>query len=143
MRKRHRALVVDTDPDTLIKLQHVLEEANIDVTITWDELEACQLIETTPFDLLLIADHPPELNAAAILDDLSSRGTCPPVLILRGIFGEKDAESFRRLGAIGVALKRDPFAVLEQVRKALASIPFKTKDAKAGATESRTVQAAS
>ena len=143
MRKRHRALVVDTDQDTLIKLQHVLEEADIDATITWDELEACQLIETTPFDLLLIGDHPPELNAAAILDDLSLRGTCPAVLILSRICGEKDAESFRRLGAIGVAPKRDPFAVLEQVTKALAAIQFQAKQAKAGATESRSLQAAS
>ena len=143
MDRGRRALIIDTDPDTLIKLQHVLEEANIDATITWDELEACQLIESTPFDLLLIGDHPPELNAAAILDDLSLRGTCPPVLILRGIFGEKDAECFRRLGAFGVAPKRDPFAVLEQVTKVLAPIPFKGKEANAGAIESRTLQAAS
>jgi len=61
--------------------------------ITWDEMEACQLISTAPFDLILVGDHPPELNAAAILDDLSLRGTCPPVLILRRIFGE---ENFRR-----------------------------------------------
>ena len=138
-----RILILDTDPDTLIKLQHVLEEADIDATITWNELEACQLIETIPFDLLLLEDHPPELNAAAILDDLSLRGTCPPVLILRGILGEKDAECFRRLGAIGVAPKRDPFAVLEQVTMALAPIQFQAKQAKTGAIESRTLQAAS
>ena len=143
MEKRWRALIIDTDPDTLITLQHELEEAGIDATVTWDELEACQLIETTPFDLLLIGDHPPELNAAAILDDLSLRGTCPPVLILRGIFGEKDAECFRRLGAIGVAPKRDPFAVLEHVTKALGPIQFQAKQAKADAIESRTLQAAS
>lgn len=143
MEKRRRALIIDTDPDTLITLQHVLEEADIDATVTWDETEACQLIETTPFDLLLIGDHPPELNAAAILDDLSLRGTCPPVLILRGIFGEKDSEYFRRLGAIGVAPKRDPLAVLEQVTKALAPIQFMAKAAKAGLIETRASRAAS
>ena len=143
MEKRRRALLLDTDPDTLITLQHALEEADIDATVTWDEVEASQLIETTPFDLLLIGDHPPELKAAAILDDLSLRGTCPPVLILRGIFGEKDSEYFRRLGAIGVAPKRDPLAVLEQVTKALAPIQFKAKAAKAGLIETHTSRAAS
>ena len=60
MEKRlRRTLILDTDPDTLITLQHVLEEAEIDVTITWDEAEACQLIETAPFDLILIGDQPP------------------------------------------------------------------------------------
>ena len=143
MQKLYRALLLDTDPDTLITLQHALEQADIDATVTWDEVEACQLIETTPFDLLLIGDHPPELNAATILDDLSLRGTCPPALILRGIFGEKDAEYFRRLGAIGVVPKRNPPAVLEQVTKALAPIQFKAKGAKAGATETGEWRAAS
>lgn len=131
MDKLRRALILDTDPDTLLTLQQLLEEADIDATVTWDEMEACQLIETAPFDLILIGDHPPELNAAAILDDLSLRGNCPPVLILRGIFGEKDVEHFHRLGANGVVLKRDLFAVLDQVTKALAPIQFKTNAANA------------
>ena len=89
MDRRRRTLILDTDPDALITLQHVLEQADVDATVTWDEMEAIRLIETAPFDLLLIGDHPPEINAAAILDDLSLRGTCPPVLILRGLSGEK------------------------------------------------------
>jgi DNA-binding response OmpR family regulator len=139
----NRTLILDTDPDTLITLQHVLEEADIDATITWDEAEACQLMETRPFDLILIGDHPPELNAAVIVDNLSLRGTCPPVLILRGLFGEKDAEYFRRLGAVAVIPKRDPIAVLEQVTKALAPIKFNAKAANAGLTEARRWRAAS
>jgi DNA-binding response OmpR family regulator len=132
--KRRRALLLDTDPDTLITLQHALEEADIDATVTWDETEARQLIEATPFDLILVGDHPPELNAAAILDDLSLRGTCPPVLILRGVFGEKDAEYFRRLGAIGVVPKRDAQAVLEHVTRVLAPVQLKENSAKVGLT---------
>ena len=126
----HRVLILDTDPDTLIRLQHVLEQAEIDATITWDEGEACHFLETAPLDLILIGDHPPELDAAAILDVLSSRGTCPPVLILRAVIGEKDTEYFRRLGAIGVVLKRDSLAVLDQVTKALAQMQFKATTAK-------------
>jgi DNA-binding response OmpR family regulator len=143
MEKRHRALLLDTDPDTLITLQHALEEAGIDATVTWDEIEACQLIETVPFDLILVGDHPPELNAAAILNDLSLRGICPPVLILRGIFGEKDAEYFRRLGAVGEVPKRDARAVLEQVTRALAPVQLNTKAAKAGLTDARAWRAVS
>ncbi len=135
MERLRRTLILDTDPDILLMLQHVLEQANIDATVTWDEMEACQLIENAPFDLILIGDHPPELNAASILDDLSLRGTCPPVLILRGIFGEKDAEYFRRLGAIGVVPKRDAFAVLEQVKRILAPVQPIANAATAGLTE--------
>jgi hypothetical protein len=49
MEKRHRALLLDTDPDTPITLQHALEEAGIDATVTWDEIEACQLIRDRAF----------------------------------------------------------------------------------------------
>ena len=82
-KRLHRTLILDTDPEMLITLQHLLEEAEIDATITWDEAEACQLIETAPFDLILIGDHPPELNAEAIVDDLSLRGTCDLLPVFR------------------------------------------------------------
>ena len=97
MHTRCRILILDTDPDILIMLQQVLEEANLDATVTWDKMEASHLVKTAPFNLVLIGDHPPELNAAVILDDLSFHGTCPPVLVLRNIFGKKDAEHFRGL----------------------------------------------
>ena len=102
-----RVLILDTEPDRLLRLQHLLEEANLDATITWDVEEACQLLGTASFGLVLIGDHPPELDAAAILQDLSFRGTCPPTLILRDIVGEGEKEYFRRIGAMEVLPKRD------------------------------------
>jgi len=137
-----RVLILDTDPHTLITLQHALEKAEIDTTITWDEAEACQLLETSHFDLILVGDHPPELDAAAIVDDLSFRGTCPSVLILRTVISEKDAEGFRRLGAIGVVPKLDLLAVLDQVTKTLAPMQFKAKAA-TGLIVGRSLRAAS
>jgi len=141
--RSRRVLILDTDPDTLITLQHVLENAGLDTTITWGKAEACQAVETSPFDLILIRDHPPELNAAAILDDLSYRGICAAVLILRTSFSCKDAEYFRRLGATGVVSKRDPLAVLEHVTKTLAAMQFKARSARAGLVEARSYRAAS
>jgi DNA-binding response OmpR family regulator len=124
-----RVLILDTDPHTLITLQHALEKAEIDTTITWNEAEACRLLERSRFDLILIGDHPPELDAASILDDLSFRGTCPSVLILQAVVAEKEVECFRRLGAIGVVPKLDTLAVLDQVTKALGPTKLKGKAA--------------
>ncbi len=123
-------LILDTDPHALIALQHEFEDADLDATITWGEAEARQLLGTGPFDLLLIGDHPPELDAAAILNDLSFRGTCPPVLILLDVNGEKRAEYFHRIGASGVAPRRDQPAILEQVTETLKPKQWKRTAAK-------------
>jgi CheY-like chemotaxis protein len=131
---KRRVLILDTDSDTLITLQQWFEAAGLDVTITWDEPEAWQLLETAPFDLILIGDHRPELDAAAILDNLSFRGICPPVLILKSKIGENEVQHFRWLGAAGVVSKRDASAVFEQIAKILAPVQFKAKSAKAGSS---------
>jgi DNA-binding response OmpR family regulator len=131
---KRRVLILDTDPDTLIPLQQLLEQAGLDTTITWDEMEACQLLGAGVFDLILIGDHRPELDAAAVIGDFSFRGICPPVLILKGKIGEKDSEHFRWLGAVGVVAKADAPAVLDQVTKILAPVQFRTRSAKAGSS---------
>lgn len=138
-----RLLILDTDPDRLIVMQHEFAEANLDATITWDEAEACQLLGTGPFDLLLIGHHPPELDAAAILNDFSFRGTCPPVLILVDVNGEKGAEYFRRIGAAGVVQKRDREAILKQVTETLKPTQSRRTAAKSSLTRERSWQIAS
>ncbi|HKU24838.1 MAG TPA: response regulator [Candidatus Sulfotelmatobacter sp.] len=119
----HRVLILDTDPETLITLQRVLEDADIDATVTWDCTEASQLVESVPYDLILIGDHPPDVDAAAVLESLSLRGTCPSVLILRAINSQNEVEYLHRVGATGVIPKRNSSAVLEQVRNVLARKP--------------------
>lgn len=138
-----RVLILDTDPDALITLQQVLEHAEIDTTITWDETEARQLLDTERFDLMVIGDHLPELDAAAILQDLRLQRFSSPSLILRGIVREEDIEYFRELGAIGVVSRRDPLVVLEQVTRALAPLRFKVTSGKEGVAFLRSWRAVS
>jgi DNA-binding response OmpR family regulator len=127
--RSRRVLILDCDADFLVSLQRALEGAGIDTKVTWDKREACQWVENESFDIVVIGDHPPELDSVAILDDLSFRGVCPPVLILRKIVHEKDIDYFVRRGAIGVVSKGDPLTVLDRVAKALDSMQFKAKSA--------------
>ena len=120
-----RVLILDTDPEMLITLQQVLEAEEVDTTITWDEAEARQLLETGAFRLVLIGDHPPEINAATILHDASLQSASFEILILGGIFHAEYVEYFRGLGAIGVVPKREPLVVVERVARALTSMTFK------------------
>lgn len=126
-----QVLILDMDPDTLISLQQVLERANVDTTITWDESEARQLLAARSFDLIIIGDHPPEVDAAAILHDLGFLGI-PASLILLGTVLAKDIEYFRGLGAIGVVPRQDPLEILEQVARAFSLMPSKATPEKVG-----------
>ena len=130
--RSRRVLILDSDADWLITLQHAFEGAGIDTTTTWDKREACRWLENDPFDLVVIGDHPPELDSGAILDDLSFRGMCPPVLILRQVVCEDDVEYFAWRGAIGVVSRGDPLAVVDHVAKALDSLHFRAKSLRAG-----------
>jgi CheY-like chemotaxis protein len=112
--RRCKVLILDWDQETLISLQHVLEDAGVDTTITWDEGEAQKLIKGESFDLLLIADHDTEFSAETILHDLNSNISCPCLLLRERSLGSAQG---RQLGITEVVPKRDPFRVLEQVRR--------------------------
>jgi CheY-like chemotaxis protein len=114
-RRRCRVLVVDWDEDILITLQHVLENGDVDTTITWDETEARKLIKKGSFDLVLLGDHPPELKAATILRDLNSNLTSIPCLLLGA--SSMGSEELPRIGVGAMLPKRDPQGVLEEVKK--------------------------
>jgi hypothetical protein len=72
----------------------------------------------------MVGDHPPEIDAAALMQDLSYVGNCPPVLILRAVIRDKDLDFFRTLGAIGVVPQQDISSVLERATKAFAPMLF-------------------
>jgi DNA-binding response OmpR family regulator len=110
-----QVLIVDLDQDALLTLQHVLEDAGFDTTISWDEAEARHLLKQKVFDLILLGDHPPELDAEAFLRDCRMSGRA--FFILRWIVSESDVARFQEFGVIGVAAKWDSLGVLEQVRK--------------------------
>ena len=116
-----KALILDSDPDALITLQRTLENAGVDTTVTCDNNEARNLVRTTPFDVMLIGDHPPEINVENTVRDLRLRGTLSPCLVLRtSAVGKMRGEHLRQLGVAGVLPKGDPAKVLEGVQKAVA-----------------------
>jgi len=112
-----KVLIFDWDENALITLQHALEDAGVDASVTWDEAEALSLIQNTPFEVILVGDHPPELTDETILHDFRLRVASCPCLILRAGVREEDTEHFRRLGIAGVVPKRDACRVLQQVQE--------------------------
>jgi CheY-like chemotaxis protein len=114
-KRTFKVLVFDRDSDALITLQHALENAGLDTTITWDEAEIRNLVADVAFDVILAGDYPPGFTVQAIRDDVESRSVSCPCLALAASDGE--AEHFFELGITGVVSKRDPSEVLEQVHR--------------------------
>ena len=114
-----KALIVDSDPDTLINLQHALENGGVDTTVTWDGAEAQNLIGSTRFDVALIGDHPPEISAEHTVREFRRRGALSPCLILRTTRRVVTGLPLQQLGIFAVVPKRDPAKVLQEVRRAV------------------------
>ena len=118
---KRKALILDSDPDALLTLQRTLENGGVDTTVTWDRAEAGNLVRTTPFDVMLIGDHPPEIDVENTVHDLRLRGALSPCLVLRtSAAGKIGAGRLRQLGVAGVLPKGDPAKVLEEVQKTVA-----------------------
>ncbi len=112
-----KILILDYDPDVLTHLQHVFEDAGIDTTITWDNFEARELVQTKPFDLILIGNRRPRFSAKTFLHALQPSARACLLLGVR----ESNAKPLRRLGISGVVPKRDAKRVLQLVQQHLRS----------------------
>lgn len=110
-----KALILDGDPDVLTVLEHVLEGAGIDTTITWNYVEARELAQNRLFDVILIGGCAPQFTAETFWRDFQAKASSCSYLLLGA--SEGDAEHLRGHGIAGVVPKRDPLRVLEEVQK--------------------------
>ncbi len=81
--RRKNVLVLDTDAESLIALEQALEEAGFSATTTWATAEAIALLDSEPFDALLVGDHPPEVNSERILKHLREGQRPIPCVVMQ------------------------------------------------------------
>ncbi len=131
--RRKRILIVDNDEDVLIALERALEEEGYETVTAWDLPEGLELLSGTPdFDLLLIGDHPPELNCERVLKLLARRNVCVPCVVMHSTARHPFAEPYlRHLGAMGIACKWSEKEVLSEVERCFAPMPSVSAPAQA------------
>jgi CheY-like chemotaxis protein len=64
--KRSKVLIVHIDEYALIGLEQMLEDLGFQTTTAWDSHEAVRLLHASSFDLVLIGDRPPVVNASEL-----------------------------------------------------------------------------
>jgi len=128
----NQVLIVDVDPDTLITLEKVFEDAGFGAITTWTAAEAMQLLASKCFDIFLVGDHPPEIDAAAILGTVRAEGFRGACFILQPTIRKSDLERFSCLGAVGVVSKWDHASLLEQVVEHSRAVELYGRNCKVG-----------
>jgi CheY-like chemotaxis protein len=119
--QRINILVLDSDPEFLIPLQHLLQGEGFDTTVTWDVGEAVALLESSKFDLLLVGEHPPEVKSAEVLMRLRAMpAPASPCIILQADERHPfESQYLCWFGADAVLPKWKHTAIMEHVRKRL------------------------
>ena len=74
---RKRILISDCDSEILIALERMLEDEGFDTTTACSTEETLLLLQSRDFDLVLVADHPPEIDCERVLHSVA--GSTPVV----------------------------------------------------------------
>ncbi len=120
---RKKILIIDNDESVLIALERALEEEGHDTTTALDLPESLALMNSQDFDVLLVGDHPPELNCERLLKTLRKSNVWTPCVVMHSEARHPFSEQYLQyLGAHGVACKWNEKEVVEQVRNCLADI---------------------
>ena len=113
---RYRILIVDNDENVLIALERALEEEGYETETAWNLPEGLEILSNGGFNLLLVGDHPPELNCERVLKVLAREKVGLPVVVMHSNPRHPFAEAFiTHLGAAGVVCKWNERQVVETV----------------------------
>ncbi len=119
--QRGSALILDIDETVLIGLERLLEDDGVQTTTTWDAREALALLRARHYDVVLLAEHPPEINCKQFLRQLRAGGVRTPTVVLQSAplhpFETRYLES---LDACAVVSKRNPQQIAQAVRKVVS-----------------------
>ena len=113
---RQQVLIVENDDRMLSSLEELVRSEGFDIRTTWSGREALALIQSQPFDLVLVDSHLPDIYYGEFLR-LASRHTHSLIVMQPG---KPLAASMRRhktLGAAAVIDKSDA----RQLRQLLAA----------------------
>jgi len=106
---RKHILIADSDEQSLIELEHLLQDEGFETTTAWSTSATVDLLTHQHFDLLLVADHPPELNCEQVLRLKRESGAEVPLVVLETWPRHPFAEPFLvTLGATNFVQKWHP-----------------------------------
>ncbi len=120
---RPHILIAEFDPEILISLERVLEDEGFCTTTAWNTSQALAFLESTPFDLLLLSHHPPELNCERLLALVRERDMPAACVLLRSCAKDQFTQSFLGNPAVSAIVdKRHDREIVARVRECLPAL---------------------
>lgn len=118
--QRKKILIVDNDESVIIALERALEEEGHETQTAWNLTEGLKLMEVTNFDMLLVGDHPPDLNCERLLKRLRQSNVWTPCVVMHSTARHPfSVQYLQHLGAHGVACKWNEKEVVDEIRSCL------------------------
>lgn len=135
---RKHILIADSDERSLIELERLLQDEGFETTTAWSTSDAVASLKRERFDLLLVADHPPELNCEQVLRLLRQSVAAVPLIVLETGTRHPFAEPYlMTLGAAHCVQKRRQADVKHAIEGVLGSGLPASKSAIAATTNLR------
>jgi CheY-like chemotaxis protein len=114
---RNRVLIVDNNDCFINALDRLLRGDGFDTRTTWSGYDALALMQSHPFDVLLVDEYIADLHVSEFLKRVKWQGRQPTVVVMKtGRPAPADLRLYGSLGARAVVDKRDH----EQIRLALS-----------------------
>jgi CheY-like chemotaxis protein len=113
---RQQVLIVENDDRVLQSLEDLVRSEGFDIRTTWSGREALALIQSQPFDLVLVDSHLPDIYYGEFLR-LASRHTHSLVVMQAGRPQSGSLRRHKTLGAVAVIDKGNA----RQLRQLLAA----------------------
>jgi len=113
---RPKVLIVDHQEEILIAFERLLEDEGFDTTTVWTGLDALKTVCGREFDLILLAEYLPDMDAEGFMRELRRAGRDMPCVVMQSAETQSaETHGIRTAGAVEVVCKRSPTEVLKAV----------------------------
>lgn len=113
----YRILIVDLDEHVLITLERLLEDAGFSTTTAWSMAEATHLLRSTCYDMIVIGDRPPEMDANKLLRQAGTQEPFPRSIVLRSTTHKSSMNQCNLLATSTIASQSNLEEIVKQVRR--------------------------
>ena len=114
--RRIKVLIIDCDENVLIAFERLLEDEGYDTTTAWTGQDALKALHGQVFDLVLVNEYLPDMDAELFISELRRRGGIVPCIVMQPSATQTtDIGRFLAAGAVAIVCKWSQTKVLEAV----------------------------